>query len=150
MSSVKLEHLRDMSDCGLTDVAGVPFPKHLVIALNGLLPEIANIFHGDSYGFVLTSSCIIRGRHNCVDHLLHQIGFFLDQSLARCETTLGPRIVLVRIRQKMKAAFLEPGQVLRPAEHCGKAWVRKGFRFFFNDAANTELYTLSLHDALPI
>src|SRR3712207_8848136 len=24
------------------------------------------------------------------------------------------------------------------------------FRFFFNDAATTEIYTLSLHDALPI
>src|SRR5215204_2968339 len=25
-----------------------------------------------------------------------------------------------------------------------------GFRFFFNDTATTEIYTLSLHDALPI
>src|SRR6202158_1201992 len=27
---------------------------------------------------------------------------------------------------------------------------RKGFIFFFNDTATTEIYTLSLHDALPI
>src|SRR6266540_7099100 len=98
MSSVKLEHLRDMSDCGLTDVAGVPFPKHLVIALNGLLPEIANIFDGDSYGFVLMGSCIICRRHNRVDHPLHQIEFFLDESLARRQATLWPCIVVVRIR----------------------------------------------------
>src|SRR3712207_9364044 len=28
--------------------------------------------------------------------------------------------------------------------------VRPGFVFFFNDTATTEIYTLSLHDALPI
>src|SRR4030065_2986102 len=28
--------------------------------------------------------------------------------------------------------------------------IRRGFFFFFNDAATTEIYTLSLHDALPI
>src|SRR5215467_15784395 len=26
---------------------------------------------------------------------------------------------------------------------------RRGFAFFFNDTATTEIYTLSLHDALP-
>ena len=26
----------------------------------------------------------------------------------------------------------------------------KSFTFFFNDTATTEIYTLSLHDALPI
>src|SRR2546430_17091502 len=30
------------------------------------------------------------------------------------------------------------------------AAVRKEFFFFFNDTATTEIYTLSLHDALPI
>src|SRR5260370_782286 len=29
-------------------------------------------------------------------------------------------------------------------------WGRKGFLFLFNDTATTEIYTLSLHDALPI
>src|SRR3712207_9285689 len=28
--------------------------------------------------------------------------------------------------------------------------MRKHLRFFFNDTATTEIYTLSLHDALPI
>src|SRR6266513_5899322 len=28
--------------------------------------------------------------------------------------------------------------------------IRVVFRFFFNDTATTEIYTLSLHDALPI
>src|SRR6266496_2157420 len=29
-------------------------------------------------------------------------------------------------------------------------WHPSGFFFFFNDTATTEIYTLSLHDALPI
>src|SRR2546422_2943688 len=29
-------------------------------------------------------------------------------------------------------------------------WLRFPFFFFFNDTATTEIYTLSLHDALPI
>ena len=29
-------------------------------------------------------------------------------------------------------------------------WGGGGFFFFFNDPATTEIYTLSLHDALPI
>src|SRR5258708_16585000 len=29
-------------------------------------------------------------------------------------------------------------------------WARIGLFFFFNDTATTEIYTLSLHDALPI
>src|SRR3712207_9233957 len=30
------------------------------------------------------------------------------------------------------------------------AWTVLGLLFFFNDTATTEIYTLSLHDALPI
>src|SRR3712207_9408423 len=30
------------------------------------------------------------------------------------------------------------------------AWSASQFAFFFNDTATTEIYTLSLHDALPI
>src|ERR1043166_10204382 len=30
------------------------------------------------------------------------------------------------------------------------SWFRLPFFFFFNDPATTEIYTLSLHDALPI
>src|SRR6266436_9776838 len=36
---------------------------------------------------------------------------------------------------------------------CGSPWNRLSlsfFSFFFNDTATTEIYTLSLHDALPI
>src|ERR1022692_943628 len=29
-------------------------------------------------------------------------------------------------------------------------WARSGYCFFFNDTATTEIYPLSLHDALPI
>src|ERR1019366_3341041 len=32
----------------------------------------------------------------------------------------------------------------------GRRTRRNGWRFFFNDTATTEIYTLSLHDALPI
>ena len=32
-------------------------------------------------------------------------------------------------------------------KRCAKS---RGFLFFFNDTATTEIYTLSLHDALPI
>src|ERR1017187_9972993 len=31
-----------------------------------------------------------------------------------------------------------------------RSWVCGGLFFFFNDTATTEIYTLSLHDALPI
>src|SRR5471030_2548725 len=33
---------------------------------------------------------------------------------------------------------------------CGRAWALPTCRFFFNDTATTEIYTLSLHDAHPI
>ena len=33
---------------------------------------------------------------------------------------------------------------------CKVGWVFKEIIFFFNDTATTEIYTLSLHDALPI
>src|SRR6476469_10633258 len=33
---------------------------------------------------------------------------------------------------------------------CCLAFLRSSFFFFFNDTATTEIYTLSLHDALPI
>src|ERR1044071_10525742 len=34
--------------------------------------------------------------------------------------------------------------------HCGLVVCTSFFFFFFNDTATTEIYTLSLHDALPI
>src|SRR6266511_278750 len=38
---------------------------------------------------------------------------------------------------------------LRRADQAGRR-DREGLGFFFNDTATTEIYTLSLHDALPI
>src|SRR5258708_15704227 len=35
-------------------------------------------------------------------------------------------------------------------DNCGLHYVQCLFFFFFNDTATTEIYTLSLHDALPI
>src|SRR3954449_2175674 len=40
-----------------------------------------------------------------------------------------------------------PDSVCRVAAACAAL---SGFFFFFNDTATTEIYTLSLHDALPI
>src|SRR6266496_539367 len=37
-----------------------------------------------------------------------------------------------------------------PASSVGLALLLLSFVFFFNDTATTEIYTLSLHDALPI
>src|ERR1022692_3586725 len=47
-----------------------------------------------------------------------------------------------------------PGRVVGDsmwrAAICATTWVLVTFFFFFNDTATTEIYTLSLHDALPI
>src|SRR6267378_8305755 len=40
---------------------------------------------------------------------------------------------------------LDPGRALRAARDQAET-----LRFFFNDTATTEIYTLSLHDALPL
>src|SRR3954462_11306412 len=40
--------------------------------------------------------------------------------------------------------------VCRPAHAAGHAIYEDPLCFFFNDTATTEIYTLSLHDALPI
>src|SRR2546430_5966580 len=37
-----------------------------------------------------------------------------------------------------------------PADTLMRSWICVGVFFFFNDTATTEIYTLSLHDALPI
>src|SRR5215813_1661547 len=39
---------------------------------------------------------------------------------------------------------------LRNRAACRDSTSQSGFFFFFNDTATTEIYTLSLHDALPI
>src|SRR5438876_2949083 len=40
--------------------------------------------------------------------------------------------------------------MLRPAATYCRTHIRSCMPFFFNDTATTEIYTLSLHDALPI
>src|ERR1022692_4003214 len=45
----------------------------------------------------------------------------------------------VRQRSERKRGAVDPREGLR-----------RGYFFFFNDTATTEIYTLSLHDALPI
>src|SRR4030095_17067822 len=45
--------------------------------------------------------------------------------------------------------FLSSRISLRPRRHSLQLSLLSGF-FFFNDTATTEIYTLSLHDALPI
>src|ERR1022692_3213152 len=48
----------------------------------------------------------------------------------------------------------EAGGDAQSSQPPGRGWVRRFlaefFFFFFNDTATTEIYTLSLHDALPI
>src|SRR2546428_8921415 len=44
--------------------------------------------------------------------------------------------------------LLRAGALVRFYVACGITMIR--FFFFFNDSATTEIYTLSLHDALPI
>src|SRR3982751_3448970 len=52
----------------------------------------------------------------------------------------------LKIRRRLAAA---PGHAQRAACPWSGAG-RFGSHFFFNDTATTEIYTLSLHDALPI
>src|SRR3954462_13628942 len=47
----------------------------------------------------------------------------------------------------------EPARFPRPTHRTSMRWKREftpSCLFFFNDTATTEIYTLSLHDALPI
>src|ERR1022692_879693 len=46
-------------------------------------------------------------------------------------------------------AARSPVPALR-CKRCWKGWTSRYLFFFFNDTATTEIYTLSLHDALPI
>src|SRR6267378_2062216 len=67
-----------------------------------------------------------------------------DRSLRQSRAVL---LVEVRERDPLDAA----GEILECHERHGAAVpVRDRLYFFFNDTATTEIYTLSLHDALPI
>src|SRR5574341_1466423 len=84
-------------------------------------------------------------------------------------STLFPYTTLFRskttLKNKVRALFTETWShhvVLRSEEHTSELQSptnlvcrlllekKKFFFFFFNDTATTEIYTLSLHDALPI
>src|ERR1022692_1034562 len=58
-----------------------------------------------------------------------------------CAPAFGPRAPL---RERLWPVALPPG----PARRFAAPGIT--FFFFFNDTATTEIYTLSLHDALPI
>src|SRR2546422_959882 len=65
-----------------------------------------------------------------------------QQRVLRVKTQ--PHVVLMRLVHTWRAAFL--------SDLCG-FMLRNAYLFlffFFNDTATTEIYTLSLHDALPI
>src|ERR1039458_5913319 len=59
-------------------------------------------------------------------------------------------------RKRLVRALLRPGRGIasrRPQGEASSACRRREWSvtaFFFNDTATTEIYTLSLHDALPI
>src|SRR6266581_278571 len=52
------------------------------------------------------------------------------------------------VQQELLARRVPPAR--RVQRERQELQVRPGLRFFFNDTATTEIYTLSLHDALPI
>src|ERR1039458_94154 len=62
---------------------------------------------------------------------------------------LGPQTLLATLPRAAETA----ARGLGIAQRAGRPRVPTrvpAFRFFFNDRATTEIYTLSLHDALPI
>src|ERR1022692_3022547 len=70
---------------------------------------------------------------------------------------MPPRIGSLALDAIEICAPLGPRPTVRAARHPGaRGWsvrsasIGRSFCFFFNDTATTEIYTLSLHDALPI
>src|SRR5262245_40247491 len=72
-------------------------------------------------------------------HLLHPSGR-APRGLLCPRLSVG-RIVPCALRSRRVARVLNP---------CGACRLPPPLFFFFNDSATTEIYTLSLHDALPI
>src|SRR5262250_1069968 len=68
----------------------------------------------------------------------------------------SPMYVVCRLlleKKKARIALDLPGEhhlLLFAAGECASGCARAAVSFFFNDTATTEIYTLSLHDALPI
>src|SRR5690348_3478748 len=51
---------------------------------------------------------------------------------------------------RLAADFNTLAGTLDAASHARRQWIADIAHFFFNDPATPEIYTLSLHDALPI
>src|ERR1019366_7487581 len=67
---------------------------------------------------------------------------------SHCEQSPAHKIIALRTHHAVRAPARlavrkETGEVVQPG-------VWRHYLFFFNDTATTEIYTLSLHDALPI
>src|SRR3977135_3756509 len=56
----------------------------------------------------------------------------------------------MRLTQVCRSPRVSPAECLTPPPSLGAARFVPFLFFFFNDTATTEIYTLSLHDALPI
>src|SRR5215475_172132 len=107
-----------------------PCSGHLLISSNGRSEE---------------HTSELQSRENLVCRLL----------LEKKKNALGDylRAQKLLIRSKSKDASAAPGYARALADHLrAHALLMSGnsFFFFFNDTATTEIYTLSLHDALPI
>src|SRR5476649_777362 len=64
-----------------------------------------------------------------------------------CRLLLEKKKMAVRLRARAPG---RPQRPRSPSSSCGIGRSGSVRLFFFNDTATTEIYTLSLHDALPI
>src|SRR6185436_14433377 len=84
----------------------------------------------------------------------HQINSYAVFCLKKKRGGAGARLALAHRHRRR----LQPGDLADPALEPDQGELpqravtagRRGSCFFFNDPATTEIYTLSLHDALPI
>src|SRR3989337_1445613 len=87
-----------------------------------------------SHGSISYAVFCLKKKHKCSNYLFEYVG-----SAATSVTPTASR------RQRARAACYPSGEQLR--DGVLRTYV---VFFFFNDTATTEIYTLSLHDALPI
>src|SRR6476660_2090897 len=86
----------------------------------------------------------------------HQINSYAVFCLKKKKNNLQSGIFITTERHHHSQANPRPvlrGELGRGATNGvgrGLPWHERGEFFFFNDTATTEIYTLSLHDALPI
>src|SRR6478736_9749434 len=75
------------------------------------------------------------------------VGTAITGALTRPATTLGRAPSMPATTMMTRAALRRSRS---PSTRCRPATPTSYSLFFFNDTATTEIYTLSLHDALPI